>query len=87
MRKRSCVLPVWLTVFAFSSPAFYVLFRVNKPEIFSLAELGGKVVGAAGCSIVVWFFYGVFCLIAPPLKKESAEEKPEASAGQSSHGQ
>ena len=53
MRKRSCRLAIWLTVLAFSSPAFYVLFRFNKPGIFSLAELGGKVVGAAGCSIIV----------------------------------
>jgi hypothetical protein len=77
MRKRSCKWPVWLTVLAFSSPVFYVLFRFNKPQIFSLDLLGAKVAGAAGCSVIVWFFYGIFCLVAP-AKRSPEGQTPDA---------
>jgi hypothetical protein len=64
MRMRSCKLPVWLTVFAFLQPAFYVMFRVNKLEIFNWGELGEYVLDAVLVTIVIWLFYGIFCLVA-----------------------
>ena len=71
MRMRSCKLPVWLTVFVFLRPAFYVLFRVNKLEIFNWSELGEYVLGAILVTIVIWLFYGIFCLVAKPLQGAS----------------
>ena len=76
MRKRSCKLPVLLTVFCFSPAAFYLFFQVTKP-FFSVRELGGRIVGGVLWAIVVWFFYGVFCLVAPPLQSKSAEKEQD----------
>jgi len=80
MRKRSCRFPVWMTVIALSFPAFYVvLVRLNKPKIFSWDELAGKILIAAIWSIIIWFFYGVFCFVAKPLPSEPAgkEQHPD----------
>jgi len=71
MRMRSCKLPVWLTVFAFLQPAFYVMFRVNKLEIFNWGELGEYVLDAVLVTIVIWLFYGIFCLVATPSQSAS----------------
>jgi hypothetical protein len=62
---------------AFSIPVFYLFFRLNKPEIFSWGKLATKILAALIWSIIVWFFYGIFCLIAPPLGEEPAEDKIE----------
>jgi hypothetical protein len=71
MRMRSCKLPVWLTVFAFLRPAFYVMFRVNKLEILDWGELGEHVLGAVLVTVVIWLFYGIFCLVATPSQSGS----------------
>jgi hypothetical protein len=60
---------VWLTVFAFSSPAFYVLFRIGKPEIFDSAKLEEKFVGSIGIVLIVWFIYGIACVLATPHER------------------
>ena len=75
MRKLSLKWPVWLTVFALLSPAFYVIFRIGKPEIFHANELVEKVVGSIGIVLIVWFSYGIACLLAKPLR-DTSQEKP-----------
>lgn len=65
MRRLSYKWPVYVTVFAFAMPVFYVFFRIGKPEIFDVAELVGKVVAAAFFGIIAWIVYGVACLLAP----------------------
>ena len=62
MRKRSRKLPVWLTVFAFSNPVFYVLFRVNKLETFDWGLLDEKVWCAVFVTMIIWLFYLLFCI-------------------------
>lgn len=62
MRKLPCKWPVWLTVFGFLPPLFYLFFRIGKPEIFSFTELVEKVFGGVFIVIVVWGFYGIACL-------------------------
>lgn len=85
MRKLSCKWPVYLAVFAFASPAFYVFFRAGRPEIFDADQLAQKVVVAVALAIIVWLIYGVACLFAAPLgdtKKHSNSDKPDVDAEQ-----
>ena len=64
MRKLSCKWPVYLTLFAFLPPVFYVWFRIGKPEIFNPTQLMEKVVGAGVIAMIVWLVYGVASLLA-----------------------
>lgn len=76
MRKLSYKWPVWMTIFAFSMPGFYIFFRIGKPQIFHVTELVEKVVGAVFITIIVWLGYGVACLFASPVS-ETSEERIE----------
>lgn len=85
MRKLSCKWPVYLTLFAFAPPAFYVFFRAGRPEIFNADQLAQKVVGAVGLAIIVWLIYGVACLFAAPIAdttKHPNSDKPDVDAEQ-----
>ena len=65
MRKLSCKWPVWMTLFAFSMPIFYVFFRAGHPKIFNADELLGKVFAAVFFTVIIWLVYGIACLFAP----------------------
>lgn len=79
MRKLSCKWPLWLTLFAFAQPVFYVFFRIGKPEIFNTMELANKAAGGLGIAIIVWLVYGVACLFASP--KSDTPAKSSQSSG------
>jgi len=74
MRKLSRKWPVYLTLFAIAPPAFYVFFRIGKPEIFNNTELAEKVAATVVLVILTWFIYGIACLLASPLRDTSAEK-------------
>lgn len=62
MRKLSCKWPLWLTIFGFLPPIFYLFFR--KAEIFSSTEFAQQVLSGVFISIIVWVVYGIACLFA-----------------------
>lgn len=64
MRKLSCKWPVRLTLLAFASPVFYVLFRLGKPKIFNTNDLAAKVLAAFVFILIFWLVYGIACLFA-----------------------
>ncbi len=65
MRRLPCKWPLWATVFAFARPLFYVFHRIGKPDIFKATELAESGVVAVVLTMLVWFVYGVACLLAP----------------------
>lgn len=75
MRKLSCKWPLWLTLFAFAQPVFYVFFRIGKPQIFNTSELAEKILAAVVLTILIWFIYGIACLLTSPLR-DTSDEKP-----------
>jgi hypothetical protein len=48
-----------------------MMFRVNKLEILNWGELGEYVLAAVLVTIVIWLFYGIFCLVATPLQSSN----------------
>lgn len=74
MRKLSCKWPVYLTLFAFLPPVFYVWFRIGKPEIFDADQLAQKIVAAVAMAMIVWLIYGVACLLAPQKPKDKQKQ-------------
>jgi hypothetical protein len=69
-------------VFAFVRPILYVLFRINKPEIFKWSEFGEYIIGAFLITIVIWLIYGIFCLVAQPSQSESTEKSMDLTLEQ-----
>lgn len=64
MRKLSCKWPVWLSIFGFLLPIFYLYFRIGKPEIFSATGLAQRFITAITVCILSWGVYGILCLLA-----------------------
>jgi ABC-type long-subunit fatty acid transport system fused permease/ATPase subunit len=69
MRKVSPKLPIWITVFAFISPFFYIVFYISKSG-FSLNELLKKLTGGLIIAALVWSVYGIICLLMPKKKTD-----------------
>jgi uncharacterized membrane protein len=64
MRKLSCKWPMYLTLFVFLPPIYYVWLRIGNPEIFNEEKFVDKVLGGLGLTIIIWLVYGVTCLLA-----------------------
>ena len=68
MRKLSYKLPVFFTLFAFMHVFAYVFVRIRTPELLHAADLLKRVLGGTVISIVIWFIYGIACLLTPRNK-------------------
>ena len=64
MRKLSYKWPIWLTLFCFAGPIFYLLFRVGVPEIIDVEKIADEALGCFGVAIIVWLVYGLACLVS-----------------------
>lgn len=71
MRKLNPKWPVWISLMVFMSPAFYLIFRAGKPEIFDAKELAGKLAGAAMIVAIIWMVYAIACALSPSRHKAS----------------
>ena len=72
MRKLSFKWPLFLTLFAFIQALAYVFVRIRTPELFHAEDFARRVVGGTVISIVIWFIYGVVCLLTPRKKQEAS---------------
>ncbi len=68
MRKLSYKLPVLLTLFAFMQALAYVAVRIRTLELFHASDFAKRVLGGTVISIVIWFIYGIVCLLTPRRK-------------------
>lgn len=77
MRKLSCDWPIYLTVFAFGifpGPGWHFLIMVINFESFNAKDLFEDIRLGVVATTMIWFIYGIACLLAKPLHDVSSEE-------------